>query len=329
MAKKIVCIDLGTANTIVFFDGQIIFESPSVIATSKNGGLVAIGLEASQLYGKTSSDIKVDKPIRGGVISSFKTTELFLKYCISIIQKSRFTTLDAIVSVPAGLTSVEERAVKVALKNAGISDVYLLPEPVAAVLGAGIPIHSTSSNMIINIGGGTAEIATVSLGMMNSFKSEKTAGEVVTTAILKYARKNFGLTISEQTAEHIKTTIGSCLYLTKPISLDIRGRDSITGDPVTLNVSTNDFVETIQNSLMPVAIAAQSLLESVPSEVASDVLDRGVLLSGGSANLKNIDMFFATVLKIPTHITEDPIHAVIRGLIIASENMPMMSRCFK
>lgn len=333
MFSKKICIDLGTANTVVYTpENGVVFEEPTVLSIAdKTKEIIAIGKDAKLMLGKVADDITAKRPLQHGVIANFKLTEKFLTYCIGIANKgnSRFFKPLVLLSAPAGITSVEERAIIEAALNAGAGKVYLLPEPIAAGIGAGLPISSSTGHMIVNIGGGTSEIAIISVNSICCFKSEKVAGDFLNEKIVQYMKKKYNVLIGEQLAENIKKIIGSAVPLAKPFEMEFRARDASNSSPKTIRINSNDMVDAITPALQLIAKGIVEVLDKAQPELASDVLDRGMILAGGSANLRNIDEYFATVIGIPAHIADDPIHCVIRGLATAVDNLDALSRALK
>ncbi|MEI6887467.1 MAG: rod shape-determining protein [bacterium] len=329
MLRKKIGIDLGTANTVVYVEGTgIIAEEPTVIAFShEERKVVAIGNEAKLMLGKVPKDIIAKRPLKNGVIASFRLTEALLNYFIKKASGGlRIFKPDVMISVPAGVTSVEERAVIEAAINAGANNVNLIPEPIAAALGANMPISTSTGNMIVNIGGGTSEIAVMSLNGIVAFKSEKVAGDELNEKIALYIKKKYSVYIGEQMAERIKKSIVSAIPLKNPPEIEIRGRDANHGNPNTIKLNSNDLLAAISPSLEVIANSIREVLENTPPELASDIIDRGIVLSGGSAELLNLDEYFTQNLNIPFHVVDDPIHSVIRGIAIAMKNIELIKK---
>jgi len=333
MFNKKICIDLGTANTIVYTaDDGIIFEEPTVLSyASKSKEIIAIGNDAKGMIGKVSEDIQASRPLQHGVIANFKITEKYLHYCLSIANSggNRFFLPTVMMSSPAGITSVEERAIVEAAKNAGAGKVYLLPEPIAAGIGAGLPISTTAGHMIVNIGGGTSEIAIISVNTICCFKSEKVAGDNLNNKIIQFAKRKYGVLIGELLAEQIKKNIGTAVPLNQPFEMEFRARDAQNSAPKTVRINSNELIEGIEPALQSIARGVVEVLDKAPPELASDVIERGMVLSGGTALLRGIDEFFSRNIGIPAHVAEDPIHCVIRGLATAIENLEALKRVVK
>lgn len=333
MFNKKICIDLGTANTIVYSsENGIVFEEPTVLAMdTKTKEVIAIGVEAKSMLGKVSEDITACRPLQHGVIASFKITEKYLQYCLSLanIHNSKFFKPIILLSSPAGITSVEERAIIEAAKNAGAGKVYLLAEPIAAGIGAGLPISTSAGHMIVNIGGGTSEIAVISVNTICCFKSEKVAGDHINNKIIQFIKKKYNVSIGVLLAENIKKTIGVAVPLQQPFEMEFRARDAHNSAPKTVRMNSNELLEGIEPSLQIIARGIVEVLDKAPPELASDVIDRGMIISGGGALLRGIDEYFSAQIGIPAHIAEDPIHCVIRGLATAIENIDALRRVIK
>ena len=331
MAVKI-GIDLGTSNTVLGVVGKgIILTEPTVVAIStKDKKVLAIGVEAKGMLGKVPGDIEARRPIRQGVIASYKITEIFLHSLIDkALGRFRFLKPEIMISVPSGITSVEQRAVIEAAVQAGAGKVYLIPEPIAAAIGAQMPIGSSEGNMIVNIGGGTCEIAVISLNGLVTFESRRVAGDSLNDSLINYIRKKYSLLIGEQMAEKIKIEIGSATLVEKPLEMEIRGRDVSTGMPISINTNTNEIVDGLKPVLNQIILSIKKVLEVTPPELSSDIIDRGMVISGGTAKLRNIDDLFTKAINVPAHIVEDPTNAVIKGILISLENIESIRRSLK
>lgn len=332
MFNKRLGIDLGTANSIVHLQGKgVVLEEPTVVAVAVDTGkVIAVGREAKEMLGRTPENIVAKRPLRNGVIASYKITEAMLRYFINkSCGYSRLFKPEVIVSVPAGVTSVEERAVLEATISAGAKRAYLIPEPLAAAIGAQLPIASSSGNLIVNMGGGTSEIAVISLNGIVTFSSVRVAGDALNDAIVTYVRKKKGLLIGEQTAEDVKIKIGSAVPLKNDLELEIRGRDVSAGMPRSLIIKTSDVVDAIRPILNQMIFAIKSVLEKTPPELSSDIIDRGMVLSGGTAMLRKIDVLFTKATGVPAHVIEDPIHCVVRGTGQALDHLEVLKRSMK
>lgn len=332
MFTKKLGIDLGTANSIVLlYNKGVVLEEPSVVAvTIDDGKVLAVGKAAKEMLGKTPENIIAKRPLKNGVIANYRITEAMLRYFINkACGYSRLFKPEVIVSVPAGVTSVEERAVLEATISAGAKKAYLIPEPLAAAIGAQLPIAASAGNLIVNMGGGTSEIAVISLNGIVTYNSVRVAGDSVNDAIVTFIRKKHGLLVGEQTAELIKIQIGSALSLTDPFSMEIKGRDMTTGMPKSLIINSNDIVDAIRPVLSQIVFAIKTVLEQTPPELSSDIIDRGMVLSGGTALLRNIDVMITRSTGVPAHIVEDPIHCVVRGTGEALKHLEVLKRSLK
>ncbi len=330
LAKKL-GIDLGTANSIVFVQGEgIAFIEPTVVAIDTNTyTVIAVGTEAKAMIGKTPENIIAKRPLRSGVIADSRVTEALLKYFLDkALGKARFFKPDVVISVPAGITSVEERAVLKAANAVGAKNITLLPEPLLAALGAGLPIHTSSGNMIVNLGGGTAEIAVISLDGVVEYESLRIAGDVINEYIISYMRKRRGVLIGEQTAERIKMKIGSAVEIKNPRKIEVRGRDVGGGLPKSVIVDSNDVARAVERPLRMIIKSIQSVLERTPPELSADIIDRGIVMSGGTSMLRNLDKLFSKATGVPAHVADDPLYCVAKGTGIALELMANSDRKF-
>ncbi len=326
MAKK-VAIDLGTANSLVFVQGKgIVVREPTVVALSLDDKKVlAVGQDAKEMLGKVPGNIIAKRPLKQGVIASYKLTEALLKSFLNkAIGRSRFFKPEVMISVPAGLTSVEERAVIEAALSAGAGKIYLIPEPIAAAIGAELPISTSTGNMIVNMGGGTTEVAIISMNGIVSFESKRVAGDALNEAILNFMRKSRGLMIGEQMAEKIKMEVGCAIQLDDPLEMEVRGRDANTGLPATVIVTSNEIYEAVRPVLNQIIGAMKTVLEKTPPELASDIIDRGMVLSGGTALFKDIDELFTRATGVPAHIVDKPLEAVVNGIAEALRHLDII-----
>ena len=329
MLTKKIAIDLGTANSIVYVSGKgIVLKEPTVVAVSEEEEkIVAVGSEAREMLGKTPEGIVATRPLRNGVIADYLVTEALLRYFVGkAIGRSRLIKPDIMISIPAGATSVEARAVLEAAYSAGARKAYLMPEPLAAAIGAGLPISEPTGNMIVNIGGGTTEIAIVSLYGMVVHGSIRVGGNTLDEAIIQYVRRNYGLVIGSNTAEKVKMQIGAAQPLAKEKTMEVKGRDSISGFPKTINLASAEVVSCLESPLGSIAAGVKNVLESTPPELSSDIIDKGIVLSGGTALLKNIDKYISAYTGVPTHLADDPLYCVVKGLGRALENLDIFSR---
>lgn len=322
-------IDLGTANSVVFVQGKgVVLEEPTVVAIDTSDlSIIAIGQEAKIMLGKTPESIMIKRPLRNGVIASARVTEELLKYFISrAIGRFRIFRPEVMISAPVGISSVEKRAVIKAAVHAGAGKVYLIPEPLAAAIGAKLPIHSSAGNMIVNMGGGTTEIAVISLNGIVVATSVRIAGDEFNNAIMAYARRERGLIIGEQMAERIKMTIGSAVRIEKQEQMDVSGRDLATGLPRVDVFTTNEIAESLKSPLGEILASLKKLLERTPPELSADIIDRGIVMSGGSSLLKNLDRLFSKALGVPAYLADDPIHCVARGTGLALDYLDVLEK---
>lgn len=331
MLGKKLGIDLGTANSIVFVQGEgIAFVEPTVVAIDVNNyKVIAVGSDAKRMIGKTPENIVARRPMRNGVIADSRVTEALLKYFLNkALGKSKFFKPDVVISVPAGITTVEQRAVIRAASNAGARQVTMLPEPLLASLGAGLPIETSSGNMIVNLGGGTAEIAVLSLDGIVEYDSLRIAGDAINEAIINYMRKKKGVLIGEQTAENIKIRIGSAIEVSNPKSMEVRGRDVGAGLPKAINVDSNDIAYAVKRPLLSIINSIKGVLEKTPPELSADIMDRGMVMSGGTSKLRNLDKLFTKAVGVPAHVADEPMYCVVKGTGIALELMATGERVF-
>ena len=311
-----VAMDLGTANTLVFVKGRgIVLNEPSVVAIDKSTGKVrAVGGEAKLMLGRTPDEINAVRPLKDGVIADFEVTEAMLRYFIQKAHQRRTLVRPrVIVSVPSGITEVEKRAVRDSALAAGAREVYLIEEPMAAAIGAGLPITEPSGNMIVDIGGGTTEIAVIALNGIVTKMSIRVGGDEMDDAIMNYAKKAYNMLIGEQTAERIKIEIGSAFPLPEEMEMEIKGRDLVRGIPRTLRVSSVEIREALQEPVNAIVDAVRSVLERTPPELSADIVDKGIVLSGGGAQLKNLDVLLREETGLPVMVCENPQLAVVLG----------------
>ncbi len=317
-------IDLGTTNTVVFIPQKgIVINEPSVVAISVlDNKILSVGNSAKEMIGRTPESIIVSRPLVDGAIADYRVTGAMLKY---FIKKAggvmSFMKPEVLISVPAGITSTERRAVIEAALHAGAKAVYLVKEPVLAAIGAKIPINSPSGNMILNIGGGTTELAVISLGGIVSAQSVRIGGNKLDLSIVDYIKKKHGLAIGERTAELIKTNIGSAMKQTAEEKISIRGRDLASGYPKTIEIGSNEITDALHEQLREIVQIIKSVLEVTPPELCSDIMDKGIIISGGGALLKNIDTFITKITGVPARIADDPLFCVARGTGIVLENL--------
>ena len=331
MLGKKIGIDLGTANSVVFVQGEgVVLTEPTVVAIDlDNVTVIAVGKKAKEMIGKTPDNIVAKRPLREGVIADSRIAEAVLRHFLDkALGKARFFKPDIVMSVPAGITSVEERAVLKAANNVGAKTITLLPEPLLASLGAGLPIHTSSGNMIVNMGGGTAEVAVLSLDGIVEYESLRISGDALNEYIISYMRKKKSVLIGEQTAENIKIKIGSALEVKNPKEMEVRGRDVGAGMPKSVLVNSNDIAKAIEFPLKNIIRAIKSVLEKTPPELSADIIDRGMVMSGGTAKLRNLDKLFARATGVPAHVADEPLLCVVKGTGIALELLATGERKF-
>lgn len=323
MISKRIGIDLGTANVLVYVPKQgIVINEPSVVAVTEDNRVLAVGEEAKEMVGRTPDAITAYRPLRDGVIADYRVTEAMIRYFINKVSGAiRLTRPEVMISVPAGATSTEKRAVIDATKQAGAKEAYIIPEPVAAAIGADIPIDTAAGNLIVDIGGGTTEVAIISLGGIVAANSVRIGGNRLDQAIGEYIRKKYGLSIGDQTAEEIKITIGSAIKSDKEKKMEIKGRDMIAGLPKTITIDANEVTEAIENEIEKIILAIKNVLEKAPPELSSDIIDRGMVMTGGGSLLSNLDKAFTKALGIPCHVSQDALFCVVKGTGIALENL--------
>lgn len=319
-------IDLGTVNTLVYIrDKGIIINEASVVAINlRSDQILAVGEEAKKMLGKTPSHILAVNPLNEGVISDFEITERMLRYFIDKVHKENFSITPrprVVIGIPLEITEVEKKAVEDAAFQAGAKEVFLITEPMAAAIGARLPIHEPVGNLLVDIGGGLAEIAVISLGGIVNWKALPIAGRVLNKNIIDYCRENFNLLLGKTTAEEIKIKIGSAYTLPKPLDLKIRGRDLISGLPKEITISDAEVREALKKSVKAIIEAIKDTIESTPPELVADIYERGIMLSGGGALLKGLDKLIHKEIKIPVHIIDDPLTAVVRGTGIILEDL--------
>jgi len=322
-------IDLGTTNTLVFLpDKGIVINEPTAVALRKpDNTVLAVGAEAKEMVGRTPDNIVTYKPLKEGVIAEYYITQAMLKYFISkAIGRFNIFKPDVVVSVPAGITSTEYRAVVNAAKEAGAKEVYPVKEPILASLGAGIPIHSSEGNMIVNLGGGTTEVAVISLGGIVAWESLRVAGNRFDQSIADYIKKKYALAIGEATAENIKITIGSALPNRNKLEMKIRGRDLVSGLPRDLVINSNEVAEAINPHLVDIVSSIQKVFNVTPPELAADIMEKGIILSGGTSQLRDIDEFLRRSLGVNAYVAEDPILCVTKGTSIVLGHLEVYKR---
>jgi rod shape-determining protein MreB len=309
-------VDLGTANTLVYVRGRgIVLNEPSVVAINTNTGkIVAVGIEAKRMIGRTPGNIVAVRPLKDGVIADFDVTERMLRYFIQKVHKRRhFAKPRIVVAVPSGITGVEQRAVKEAGYQAGARRVYIIEEPMAAAIGAGLPVHEPTGNMVVDIGGGTTEVAIISLGGIVTSQSIRVGGDELDHAIISYAKKEYSLMLGERTSEEIKMAIGSAYPFEDEPHAEIRGRDLVSGLPKTVVISAEEIRRAIEEPVNTVVDAVKTTLDKCPPELSGDIMDRGIALTGGGALLKNIDERLREETGMPIHMVDNPLDSVVLG----------------
>jgi len=321
-----IAIDLGTASTLVYLKGAgIVLNQPSVVALNvKTGKPIAVGAKAKEMLGKTPEEIKALRPMKDGVIADFEVVEEMLRYFISSVQKSKFLMRPrVIVCVPSGITAVETRAVRDSVEHAGVRDVYLVAEPIAAAVGVGLPVDKPQGSMIIDIGGGTSEIAVIALNGIVSNNSIRIGGDEMDESINQYVKKNYNLLIGEQTTERIKTTIGSAFPLDEELVLEIRGLDLVEGIPKTIKITSEEIRDALKEPVMMILTAVKQALEKTPPELAADIVDQGIVMTGGGSMLKSFDKLIAKETGLRVIVAENPIECVVRGSGKIIENLSL------
>jgi rod shape-determining protein MreB len=324
--SKDIGIDLGTANTLVYVKGKgIIINEPSVVAVNKkNGQVLAIGNEAKKMVGKTPSHIVATRPLVDGVVSDFEVTEQMLKYFIERVYQDGFTLFPrsrVVIGVPSGVTEVEKRAVEEATINAGAKQAFLIEEPMAAAIGARLPIQDASGSMIVDIGGGTTEVAVISLGGIVISKSLRIAGDEMNEDIIQYARSEFNLLLGEKTAEEIKIAIGSAYPLSESRETLMRGRDLVSGLPKEVRITDEQVREAIARSIRTIINEIKTAIEETPPELVADIMARGIILAGGGSLLRGLDKLISEQTKMPVSAADDPLTCVVRGCGIVLEDV--------
>ncbi len=323
-------IDLGTANTLVHLKGQgVILTEPSVVAIQVHSGLVvAVGEEAKQMIGRTPGNIVAIRPMKDGVIADFDVTQSMLKYFINkaLGGKKSLIKPRVVISIPTGCTTVEERAVKEAALAGGAKEAYLLEEPMAAAIGAGLPVHEPTGNMIVDVGGGTTEVAVISLGGVVTAKSVRVAGDKMDEAIIQHLKRNYNLLIGERTAENIKMSIGAAILEEPEEFYEVKGRDLVSGLPQTIQVSSFEIQQALRETVDQIVEGIKVCLEKTPPELASDIMDRGIVMAGGGSLLRGLDKLIGYETHMPVYVCEEPLLAVARGTGRVLENIETLRR---
>lgn len=323
-------IDLGTKNSLVFIPGKgIVLDEPSVVAVlMSENKILAVGSQAKEMIGRTPDAITVFRPLRDGVIANSKITQAMIKYFITKVNKgfSRFIKPDLLIGVPAGISSTEKRAVIQSGIAAGAKDVFVAKEPILSAIGAGIPINLPSGHMIVDIGGGTSEVAVISLGGIVTSESLRVAGDVLDACVTEYIKDKHNLAIGDQTAEAIKMKIGTALPSSKEETMEIRGRDLETGLPKTIKIASNEICEAISDSLDEIVVCIKAVLRETPPELAGDIMDKGMVIAGGGACLKNIATLISQKTGVPCFIAEDPLRCVAKGTGVVLDNLDIYKK---
>ncbi len=330
MFSNDLAIDLGTANTLVLVKGQgISINEPSVVAIQydKHGRekILAVGIEAKEMIGKTPGNIKAIRPMRDGVIADFNVTEMMIRYFIEKVhnRKGLFSPR-IIICVPFGLTQVERKAVKESAMSAGAREVYLIEEPMAAAIGAGIPVKEPNGNLVVDIGGGTTEIGVTSLGGLVQSKSIRVAGDMLDKNIIDYMKKNFNLLIGDRVAEDMKISIGTAVQLEEELSMTVKGRDQVTGLLTSIEINSEHMRDAMKIPLKEIGEALKLVLEDTPPDLAGDIVENGIVLTGGGALIRGLDKYLANIVKLPVYVCEDPLLAVANGTGKALEEIDLL-----
>jgi rod shape-determining protein MreB and related proteins len=323
-----IAVDLGTANTLMYMEGKaIVLNEPSIVAFDRNTKkIVAIGNEAREMLGRTHRDIKTIRPMKDGVIADFEIAEGMLRAFIKKVHSNWLPSRRIIIGVPSGITEVEKRAVRDSAEHAGAKEVHLITEPMAAAIGIGLDVNAPVGNMVIDIGGGTTEIAVIALSGIVNEESIRIAGDEMDNAIIQFFKKNYNILIGERTAEAIKCEVGSAMPLDEEIIIQVKGRDLVAGIPKTTEVSSVEIREALSEPINAIVDAVKLSLERTPPELSADILDRGIMLTGGGALLKGLDERLRLETSLPVHVAEDPLTAVVRGVGKVLENMNLYSQ---
>jgi rod shape-determining protein MreB len=329
MLTKHIGVDLGTVNVLVWVRGKgIVLQEPSVVAIATNDNkIVAVGNEARAMLGRTPETIEVARPLRDGVIADYVVTEAMLRYFIEkVAGRLRLFKPVIAISVPVGVTSVESRAVHDAAIQAGGREAFLIPEPLAAALGAGMPVNTPTGNLVVDIGGGTSEAAVIAMNGIVDYASVRVGGNRIDEAIMSYVKRKYNLMIGEQTAEEVKITVGSALPLPEEMSMEVRGRDQVSGLPKTIRVTSGEITEAIAEPLVTIVGVVKNVLEKTPPELASDVIDRGIVMTGGGALLRGFHQLLTKETGVPCYVADNPIACVALGAGKALENYEVIRR---
>lgn len=332
MFTRHIGIDLGTVNVLVHERGRgIVLTEPSIVAISVNDNrIIAVGDEARQMLGRAPETIEVARPLRDGVIADYVVTEAMLRYFISkVCGRMSLFKPEVMISVPVGVTSVESRAVREAAEQAGAKEAFLIPEPMAAAMGAGLPVGTATGNMVLNMGGGTSESAVISLNGIVVASSVRVGGNRIDEAIAAYVKRKYNLMVGDRTAEQIKIEIGNAIRPEHPddeLEMDVRGRDQVTGLPKTIQMRSSEVTEAITEPVQAIVGVTREVLERTPPELVSDIIDRGVVMTGGSAQLRDLDLLLTEEIGVPFYVAEDPMACVALGAGRALENYALIRR---
>lgn len=325
-----IAIDLGTANTVIYVKGKgIVLNEPSIVAFDRiSKKIIALGNKAKEMQGREHKQIRVSRPMRDGVIADFEIAEGMIRAFIKKVNRGAFSSRKVVVAVPSGVTEVEKRAVRDSAEHAGAKEVHLIAEPMAAAIGVGIDVSAAVGNMILDIGGGTTEIAVIALDGIVNEESLRIAGDEMNNAIIQFFKKNYNLLIGERTGEIIKCEVGSAVPLQEEITIEVKGRDLVGGIPKTVEVSSVEIRDALNENITQIVEGVKQTLERTPPELSADILDRGVIITGGGALLKGLDERIRMETNLPVHIAENPLMAVVNGAGKAIENMNKYSKVF-
>lgn len=329
MFKKQIAIDLGTTNVLVHVPNKgVVINEPSVVAVAEDEDKVmAVGNEAKDMIGRTPDTIVAERPLKDGVIASYKTTEAMLRYFINkALGTLRLFRPEVMVAVPAGITSTERRAVTEAAMAAGARAAYIIKEPIVSAIGSGVPIGSASGDMVVDIGGGTAEVAVISLGGIVSCGSVRIGGMQFDKSISEFIRRKYGLAIGDRSAEKVKKQVGSAMFLEDSLTMEVKGRDMVSGLPRTIEISSEDTTEALEDDLEDLVSSIKGVLHDTPPELSADVMEKGIILAGGSSQLRNLDELIAQSTGVPCYLADDPLLSVAKGTGIAIENLESYKR---
>lgn len=325
-----IAMDLGTANTVIYIKGKgVVLNEPSIVAFDRNTKkIIALGNKAKEMQGREHRQIRVSRPMRDGVIADFEIAEGMIRAFIKKANRGAFSSRKIVVAVPSGVTEVEKRAVRDSAEHAGAKEVHLIAEPMAAAIGIGIDVSAAVGNMILDIGGGTTEIAVIALDGIVNEESLRIAGDEMNNAIIQFFKKNYNLLIGERTGETIKCEVGSAVPLQEEITIEVKGRDLVGGIPKTVEVSSVEIRDALNENITQIVEGVKQTLERTPPELSADILDRGVMITGGGALLKGLDERIRMETNLPVHIAENPLMAVVNGAGKAIENMNKYSKVF-